>query len=120
SNVTINLLHFGIADNTTNTPITSYLNVTSSATGNSSLDLVLELPHFRDSFSYDPDFSITLTGGSASGTGGGDGGSSTPLLPLLALIALILPLAFVLVATATAITACLVWRARKHPESVQF
>ena len=92
---TINLLHFGVLDNRTATPISFFLNDTtasaSSTSPNSTLDLVLQLPHFNHSFSYDPDFSVSLAGGGggATATLSGDGGSSD-LLPLVALAALVI------------------------------
>jgi len=92
---TTRFLHFGIVDNQTATNILFYLNTTATdSTTNSTLDLVLDLPHFNESFSYDPDFSLVL---GTSSLDCGDGGSGGTLLPLLSLLVLLVPITFFMV-----------------------
>jgi len=101
-NTTINMLHLGIADNTSIVPISISLNTTSSSSSssngeNSTIVLTLGFPSFASSFHYDPDFSITFLGGGGDGGGsslGGDGGGNSNLLALLSLLVLLVVPAF--------------------------
>jgi len=92
-NSTINMLHLGIADNTSIIPIQFFLNSSSplGSGNNSTLDLELVIPSFSSSFHYDPDFSVTFLGG---GNDGGDGGGNSNLLALLSLLVLLVVPAF--------------------------
>ena len=98
---TINMLSNGVVDGTTNTAINF------SLTQENGFELVMRLPHFANSFQYDPDFGVAL---GTSGSDGGDGSSS--LLPLLALLALVIvPLAlFLIVALIVVVIYARKWR----------
>jgi len=104
---TINMLSDGVVDGATNTAINF------SLTHEGFFELVMRLPHFVNSFQYDPDFGVAL-GTSGSGSGGGDGSSS--LLPLLALLALgIVPLAlFLIVALIVVVVYARKWRLNRR------
>lgn len=90
---TINMLQFGVVDNSTIAPVGFFLNTSSDGSLNSTITIVLDLPPFNSSFYYDPDISVTLLGGSS----GGDGGGNDDLRPLLALIALAIPIGFIFI-----------------------
>jgi len=102
----INLIGFGVADGVTNDRV----NVSLTSISGDSYDLAIDFPQFNSEFIYDPDFSVTLVGGS----GGGSGGSSDNLLPLLALISLVIPLAMCLIAVAVVIAVWLKWRKARY------
>jgi len=95
------MLSNGVVDGTTNTAINF------SLTQENGFELVMRLPHFANSFQYDPDFGVAL---GTSGSDGGDGSSS--LLPLLALLALVIvPLAlFLIVALIVVVIYARKWR----------
>ena len=119
-NTTIDLLHLGIADNSSIVPIQFFLNSSSplgSGGNNSTLDLELVIPSFASSFHYDPDFSVTFLGENGA-SGSGDGGSGGNLLPLLALIALVIPVGMVVIVVAVVLVVVLLKR-RKYRQSMQ-
>ena len=58
------------------------------------LTLIIYLPYFTNSLSYDPDFSTALVGSGAS-SGGGDGGGNGNL-PYLAFLVFLIPVVLVL------------------------
>jgi len=101
---TLNLIHYGIADNQFNVPVQFFLSNTSGSS-NSSVDLVLELLNFTTSFTYDPDISVTLASPESS---------NADLLPLLALTALVIPLVFIVLAVLGVTFVAAKWCVRRH------
>ena len=114
-NTTIRLLHFGVADNSTIAPIAFSLNSSSprGAGTNTSFLLVLDLPPFNHSFSYDPDFSVALGGQAGDGAIGGDG-SGTNLWPLFSLFVLVVPVVFLVVVVIVLIARRIMWKRKRH------
>lgn len=93
------LIGFGCIDNKTNVSMEFIVsNNASSSVDRTVVSLVVDIPHFDEGFSYDPDFSVTLS--QTSSSNGGD------LLPLLSLIFLVIPL---IMTAAVAFVAIAMW-----------
>jgi hypothetical protein len=99
----INLIGYGLIDNSTIAPVGFNLTTTGNNGSTTYLDLTFDFPHFDSTFFYDPDFSVTLPDGSIKSSD--DSSSSPNLLPLLALLALVLvPSIFVVSSVVIAIS----------------
>jgi hypothetical protein len=94
---------FGLVDDSVVVPVPFDVSL-----ANGSLSVAVDVPRFRSSFRYDPDFAVTLEPAQD-----GDSASQPDLLPLLALIAVVMLPAFILLAAAVVATTVVVHRRRR-------